>query len=226
MIPNLPLFISISFVLTTVYVIFLFIKSNTVRKSSLFIVLLWTVVLSILSYAGLYHYQEGDTYSRFVYILLPSIIFMVFLLRNKANYETRDFKWSTALHIVRLPIELLLFQLAVRKWIPMEMTYEGWNYDIIPGVTAVILVAWMNYRKIDYKLLLGWNIVSLCLVLFILSNGFLSQELLYINFGYAVPNKAIAYFPMVLLAGVIVPIVVYTHISDIILLKKKISEGG
>jgi hypothetical protein len=226
MIPDLPLFISISFVLTTIYVIFFFVKSNTVSKSSLSIVLLWTVLLSVLSYMGWYHYQEGDNYSRFVYILLPSMIFLVFLLRSKANYEIRDFRWSTALHMVRFPIELLLFQLALRKWIPMEMTYEGWNYDIIPGITAVILVVWMNYRKIDYRLLLGWNIVSLCLVLFILSNGFLSQELLYKNFGYSVPNKAIAYFPMVLLAGVIVPIVVYTHISDIILLKKKIAEGS
>lgn len=224
MIPNLPLFISLSFILTTVYTLLFFFKSNSFRKKTLVIVLFWVILLSILSYLGLYHYQKGDSYSRFIYILLPSALFLIYLVRDKSNYEKRDFRWSTALHIVRLPIELLLFQLAIRKWIPMEMTYEGWNFDIIPGITAFFLVVWMNYKRIDYRLLLGWNIISLFLVLFILSNGFLSQELLYKHFGYSIPNKAIAYFPMVLLAGIIVPVVVYTHISDIILLRKKIME--
>ena len=156
--------------------------------------------------------------SSFGFILIPTTIFILYLLRNKAFYKERDIRWSTALHIVRFPIELLLFQLAIKEWIPMEMTYKGWNFDIIPGVTAIVLVIWMNYKTINRKFLIIWNIIGLCLVLFILTNGVLSQEMLYQKFGYSIPNKGIAYFPIILLAGVIVPIVIYTHISDIILL--------
>lgn len=221
MVPNLPLYLSISFIILTVYVVFMFVKSNKLTKTTLAIVFVWSVLISVLSYIGMYHYQEEDTVSRFGFILIPTTIFIIYLLRNKIFYKERDIRWSTALHIVRFPIELLLFQLAIKEWIPMEMTYKGWNFDIIPGVTAIVLVIWMNYKTINKKFLIGWNIIGLCLVLFILTNGVLSQEMLYQKFGYSIPNKGIAYFPIILLAGVIVPIVIYTHISDIILLVKR-----
>ncbi|MBA6156576.1 hypothetical protein H3Z83_08630 [Tenacibaculum sp. S7007] len=221
MIPNLPLYISVSFVLLAIYTIFIFSKSNNLKPSTLPIILGWSIFICVLSYLGVYHYQEGDSISRFGFVLIPTIIFIIYLLRDKSFREERDFRWSTAVHIVRFPVELLLFQLAIREWLPMEMTYEGWNFDIIPGITSIILVIWMQYKKVNRKLLLVWNIIGLFLILFILTNGFLSQELLYQEFEYSVPNKGIAYSPVILLAGVIVPIVIYTHISDIILLVKR-----
>ncbi len=221
MIPNLPLYISISFIVLTVYVIFMFVKSNNLQKSALPVLVAWVVLISILSYLGVYHYQEGDTVSRFGLVLIPISLFIIYLLRNKTFYEGRDLRFSIAVHMVRFPVELLLFQLAIREWLPIEMTYKGWNFDIIPGLTSIILVLWMNYKAVNRKILLGWNIMGLFFILFILTNGFLSQELLYKNFGYSVANKGIAYFPIILLAGIIVPIVIYTHISDILLLTKK-----
>ncbi len=220
MIPNLPLYISISFVVLAIYAVFIFSKSNNLKPSTLPIVLGWSIFICVLSYLGVYHYQEGDSLSRFGLVLIPIIIFIIYLLRDKSFYKDRDFRWSTAVHMVRLPVELLLYQLAIREWLPMEMTYEGWNFDIIPGITSIILVIYMNYKEVNRKLLLAWNIMGLFLILFILTNGFLSQELLYQKFGYSVANKGIAYSPIILLAGVIVPIVIYTHISDIILLVK------
>lgn len=221
MIPNLPLYISVSFVLLTIFVLFVFSKSNKLQSNTLPIIFCWSVLICVLSYLGVYHYQEGDSYSRFGLVFVPITIFIVYLLRNKSFRAERDFRYSTAIHIVRFPVELLLYQLAVREWLPMEMTYKGLNFDIIPGVTAIVLVIYMNYKPIHKKLLLGWNVIGLFLILFILTNGILSQELLYQKFGYSVPNRGIAYPPIILLAGVIVPIVIYTHISDILLLLKK-----
>ena len=221
MIQDLPLYIPISFLLITVYVVFAFAKSNKVKKSTLPIILGWSVLISILASIGFYQYTEGDTFSTFPLVLIPAAIFIVYLCRNKSFYKNRDLRWSIAVHIVRFPVELLLFQLAVRELLPMEMTYKGLNFDIIPGITSILLLIWMKFGTVNKKILLGWNIMGLIFILFILSNGFLSQELLYKNFGYSVPNRAITYFPIILLGGVIVPIVIYTHISDILLLSKK-----
>lgn len=220
MIPNLPIYISISFLLITGYVIFAFVKSNQLKKSTLPIILVWSVLICVLAYFGVYHYEEGDKVSTFPFVMVPPAIFIVYLIRNKF-YLNRDFSWSTAVHIVRFPVELLLLQLAIRELLPMEMTYKGWNFDIIPGITSILILLWMKFGTINRKFLLVWNIVGLILIFFILSNGFLSQEMFYKNFGYSVPNTAITYFPIILLGGVIVPIVIYTHISDIILLSKK-----
>ena len=221
MIPNLPLYVSVSFIIIAIYSIYAFAKSNQLKKYTLSILISWSVFISILSYLGVYHYQESDKGVRFLLVLIPLIIFIVYLIRHKSFYEHRDFRWSTAVHIVRFPVEFLLYKLALEKWIPIEMTFEGWNFDIILGITSIILVVLLNFKKVNRTLLLYWNIIGLIFILFIFSNGFLSQELFYKNFGYSVPNKGITYFPIILLVGVIVPIVVYTHITDILLLTKK-----
>ena len=221
MIPDLPIYISISFVLITGYIVFAFTKANTLKRTTLPMLLSWSVLISGMSYLGIYQYQDGDKISRFIFVLLPITLFIVYLVRDKSFYRNRDLRWSTAIHIVRLPVELLLFQLAIRDWLPMEMTFKGWNFDVIPGITSILILLWMKFGVVNKKLLLSWNILGLIFILCILTNGFLSQELFYKKFKYAVANKAIAYFPMVLLAGVIVPIVIYTHITDVILLSRK-----
>ncbi len=218
---DLPVYIPTAFILITIYIIFAFVKSNNLKKTTLPIIFGWSVLISILASIGFYQYTEGDKFSTFPLVLIPAAIFIGYLCKNKSFYEKRDLKWSIAVHIVRFPVELLLFQLAVRDLLPIEMTFKGWNFDIIPGITSIFLLIWMKFRSVDNKILLGWNILGLILIFFILSNGFLSQELLYKKFGYTVPNKAITYFPMILLGGVIVPVVIYTHISDILILLKK-----
>ncbi|MDD7915965.1 hypothetical protein [Polaribacter ponticola] len=163
MINDLPLYIPVSFFIITIYIVFTFVKSNAIKKSTLPIIIGWSILISILAYFGVYHYTEGDQYSTFPLVIVPPGIFIIYLLRNKF-YENRNLKWSTAVHIVRFPVELLLFQLAIRELLPMEMTYEGWNFDIIPGVTSILLLLWMKYKSINSKFLLGWNILGLLFI--------------------------------------------------------------
>jgi hypothetical protein len=49
-----------------------------------------------------------------------------------------------------------------------------------------------------------------------------NTELPFQQFGFAQPNRAVNYFPYVLLPDTIAPIVIWTHISDIIKLRKEI----
>lgn len=221
MISDLLIYIPASFLVITAYILYVFTKSNNLKQSTLPMLLGWSILISVLAYFGVYQYKEGEVFSRFIFVLLPITLFIVYLVKNKSFYKNRNLRWSTAVHIVRFPVELLLFQLAIRELLPMEMTYEGWNFDIIPGITSMLLLLWIKFGKINKKVLLGWNILGLIFILFILTNGILSQELLFERFGYSVPNLAIPYFPFILLAGVIVPIVIYTHITDIILLSSK-----
>ena len=70
-------------------------------------------------------------------------------------------------------------------------------------------------------MLIIWNILALLLVLFIFANGILSSELPIQIFGFEQSNRAINYFPFILLPATIIPIVIYTHITDIIKLWKE-----
>ncbi|WP_108870254.1 hypothetical protein [Aquimarina aquimarini] len=89
------------------------------------------------------------------------------------------------------------------------------------GITAPVIGWSFLKNKISKQLLLGWNIVELALVLFILINGILSAKFPFQQFGFEQPNRGINYFPFVLLPATIVPIVIWTHLSDIIKLRKK-----
>ncbi len=119
-------------------------------------------------------------------------------------------------------MEIVLLQLFIHKMIPELMTFEGRNFDIIMGITAPIINFLYIKKWLGKKGLLGWNMIGLCLILFILVNGLLSAELPFQQFGFEQPNKAVTYFPFVLLPATVVPIVVWTHLTDIIKLIKKI----
>jgi len=79
---------------------------------------------------------------------------------------------------MRLPVELVLYQLFLQRIIPGIMTFRGWNFDILTGISAIPLTI---YRVISPKgpgrtLLLLWNVtgilplsVIVCIAFFICS---------------------------------------------------------
>jgi len=224
MIENLPNWIDLTFVVTCLLTIVLFYFSNGKPKKLTLLIVAWSMIQSVLAYIGFY--QITDTIPpRFGLVLIPATILIIYgLLHNQQRWfiEKRNTKISTYLHAVRLPVEIVLFGLFTHKMIPELMTFEGRNYDIVMGITAPIIGYLFMKQKISKKILLAWNIVGLILVLFILFNGILSSELPFQQFGFEQPNRGINYFPFVLLPATIVPIVIWTHISDIIKLRKEI----
>jgi hypothetical protein len=63
-------------------------------------------------------------------------------------------------------------------------------------------------------------VIGVFFVCFILINGILSSELPFQQFAFEQPNRAVNFFPFILLPAVIVPIVIWTHITDIIKLSR------
>jgi len=224
MIENLPNWIALTFIVTCLLTIGLFHFSNGKPKRLTLLIIIWSVIQSILAYIGFY--QITDTIPpRFGLVLIPTTFLIIYgLLPRQQRWflKQRETKISTFLHSVRLPVEIVLFGLFTHKMIPELMTFEGRNYDILMGITAPIIGYLFMVEKASKKTLLVWNIIGLILVLFILFNGILSSELPFQQFGFEQPNRGINYFPFVLLPATIVPIVIWTHLSDIIKLKKEI----
>jgi hypothetical protein len=227
MITALPNWIEILFLGIWLLTIVLFYYSNSKPKKLTVLLIFWSVINSILAYTGFYNDTESIP-PRFALVLVPSIALIVYgLLAKQRNwiYEQRNTKISTFLHAIRLPIEVVLLELFIHKMVPELMTFEGRNFDIIIGASAPIIGFLFLKNIVSKKGLLIWNVIGLLFVTFILFNGLLSAELPFQQFGFEQPNKAVMYFPFVLLPAVIVPIVIWTHLSDIIKLLKEIKTS-
>jgi len=222
MIASLNNWIEIVFILVVIAAIGFFYYSNGKPKYLTLLIIVWSFIQSMLAYNNFY--QKVDTIPpRFAFVLAPTtLLFIYAFLPKQIEWAVRNRKLtvSTFLHTIRIPIEIILLQLFLNKMIPELMTFQGRNFDILAGITAPIIGLLLLYKKIDKQLLLIWNCGALFLVLFILTNGLLSAELPIQQFGFEQPNRAVTFFPFVLLPATVVPIVIYTHIIDIIKLRR------
>ena len=65
---------------------------------------------------------------------------------------------------LRLPLELLMHQTAVAGVMPEQMSYSGRNFDIVTGITAVLLALWLRGGCPPRSLVVGWNVMGLLLL--------------------------------------------------------------
>ncbi len=100
--------------------------------------------------------------------LLPHVVFVV-ILGSVSPYGRRlalglPIAALIGLQAFRIPVELLLHGLYEEGIAPVQVTYLGWNFDIVTGLTAVP-VAWLAARgKAPRALLVTWNILGLALL--------------------------------------------------------------
>ncbi|MGC2237939.1 MAG: hypothetical protein WA584_17395 [Pyrinomonadaceae bacterium] len=225
MIENLPGYISISFILTTFLTIgFLFyavkqtVFDTTPAKIVISLISFWIFVSAILAVGGFYQNTSTVPPRLFLFAVLPALLLIIslFIFARKSFIEPLPLKILTILHIVRIAVELILHQLYENKLIPQIMTFEGWNFDILSGITAPIIF-WLAFRggKTNRTLLIVWNIFALLLLINIVTIAILSVASPIQKFAFDQPNRAVLYFPFIWLAAIIVPIVLFSHLASL-----------
>ena len=177
----------------------------------------WLFFQWMLSAKGYYLNFTGKP-PRIIVAILPPIfiILLITLFKKKAWLTLFSLKTLTWIHIIRIPVELILWGLYIDKQIPQLMTFEGRNFDVISGLTAP-LIAYFCFSKNMWnkKIALGWNILCLGLVLNILIHGILSTPVSFQKFAFDQPNVAVAFFPFIWLPSFVVPVVIFCHVTSI-----------
>jgi hypothetical protein len=228
MLESTPWLLDVAFFATALTALLFFHWSNERPARITMLLLVWGLLQCVLAYNGFFENVEARP-PRFGLVLIPGFMAIGYGLTPKAlrwAAARRNLYISTFLHSVRLPVELTLHYLFTLALVPELMTYTGRNFDVIIGITAPI-VGYLYYKgQLSASLLLVWNVVGLLLVGFILVNGVLSSELPFQQFAFDQPNAAMKYAPYVLLPALIVPLVIYTHLTDLLLLKKKKNESA
>lgn len=205
--------------ITFLSVIGLYFSSGKDTKT-LIIFCAWTGLVGLLSASGFYQNTEALP-PRIITVLIPSV-FIVTYLYKVLELEQLKTGWLIAVHVLRIPVELILFELYQQGQVPALMTLSGWNFDIVSGLTSIVVLALYMKGKLSVKLLLTWNVIALSLLVAIVAIALLSAPTPIQQFAFDEPNIAPLYFPFTFLPAVVVPIVLLSHL---LLFRSALNQG-
>lgn len=165
---------------------------------------LWVAATGLLGVSGLL--------ARFVlpppllFVLFAGVVLAVALVRSPAGERLAmhvPLAWLVGFQAFRIPVELMLHQLHVEGVIGVQMTYAGLNFDIVTGVSAVVVAALLAVERCPVWLVWLWNVVGLGLLITIVSIAVLSMPLPFRQFD-GPANTMVAGLPFVWLPTMIV----------------------
>ena len=222
---NLPVYVSILFILTALFSIWLFAKATHYTKLFLVFIGIWVVFQSLLGIKGFYNAAATMT-KRFPLLFGPMLIVILLLFataKGRTFIDRLDLKALTIFHIIRIPVEIVLLLLFTHQLIPRAMSFEGRNFDILSGLSApIIYYLYFVSKKIGNTGLLIWNIICILLLLNVVSSAILSLPDRYEVHGFEQANIALGYFPFMLLPAALVPMALFANLAAIreLLVKK------
>src|SRR5688572_26429495 len=222
---TLPIYIALFFGIITAITVLFFYAATRQSKPVLIILVALLAINAILASTGLY--TVTDTIPpRFVLAIGPPLLLIVALFltsKGREFIDNFDLRLLTALHTIRIPVEIVLFLLCIHKTIPAVMTFEGRNFDILSGITAVLIYFIMFHKgRYNNRILLIWNFICIGLLVNIVTIAILSAPFLFQQMAFDQPNVAVLYFPFVWLPAVVVPLVLFSHLASIRILIKEI----
>jgi hypothetical protein len=112
----------------------------------------------------------------------------------------------------RIPVELLLHRLATEEVIPRVMTYTGWNFDIVTGISAAFLGLLLARGYVAPLVLRAWNVIGILLLANIVTIAILAAPVPFQVFRGGPPNTLPSSFPYVWLPTVFVQLALAGHI--------------
>jgi len=188
----------------------------------------WGIGIGMMVWLGLqgllaqqqFYLASFDLPPRALVALLPPMLLIVglliFLWRSE-YFKQLSLKSMTYIQVFRLPLEFFVLSgLATAGYIPHVMTYYGRNPDIWVGLTAPI-IAYLYFSKkwVSWKVLLGWHVLSLLLLINITSHAILSMPYPFQQVGLEQPNIGVFHFPYIWLPTLLVGVGYFCHIIAI-----------
>ncbi len=225
MIESLPAYVSITFILTTFVTVGFLTRSIKSRaddefpgKLAIALLFFWLIFQAVIAIGGLYLITDTFPPRIFLFAFAPALLtILLYFIFFRSNFiELLPLKVLTWLHVIRIPVELVLYWLFIGGLVPREMTFEGWNFDILSGITAPI-IALLAFRggSVNRPLLIVWNIAALALLFNIVAIAVLALPGPTQQIAFDHPNIAVTFFPFIWLPAVVVPIVFFSHLASL-----------
>lgn len=189
-------------------------------------IIVWIVYVLILAFTeSLKNLELPPRFPLLLFVPL-FVLAIIFYSRNKDNAAFKDLplQWTSLYQSFRILVETILLYTFYKGIIPVAATFEGYNFDIIIGLTALPIGFFFAKNVQKYKgILLAWNIWGILMVLFV---GFIIGTSFYLPsiWGSEVPLVSFDFvsFPYILIPGFLAPSAIFMHIVSIIQIRNQI----
>jgi len=203
---------------------------ETTQQRNIFIktligLIVWVGLISLLAINGFFSDFSKMPPRPALAVLLPLPVILVTAFSKKGSDLLRAIPphWLIGMQAFRILVEILLWRALLLNLLPIQMTFEGYNFDALSGLLA-IPVAMIIKKKWSPSISLAYNIIGLLLLLNILVIAVLSMPTPLRCFMNEPANTLVGEFPFIYLPAVLVVIAYSLHIfslRQIWLLRKK-----
>lgn len=207
--------VDLSFLLITLLSMILFHLGTGRNRKVAVVSIVWIIVAGIIAYSGFFE-DDASLPSRFPLIPVSAAALCLYFYRI-VDITKVDMRMLLAVHALRFPVELVLHRLYLQRKVPVIMTFDGWNFDIGIGLSAIILLCYsfIAHRKLPDSFFLIWNATGIVFLAVIISIAILSSPVPFQTFAFDQPNVAVLEFPFTYLPLYVVPVVLASHLLAI-----------
>jgi hypothetical protein len=120
--------------------------------------------------------------------------------------------WAlVAIQGFRFPLELAMHALVARGIMPTHMSYSGRNFDIVTGITAIVVALLVKTGYAGHRLVSAWNVLGLALLVNVVTVAIASTPM-FRAFGDDRVVTFVAFPPFVWLPAVMVVAALAGHL--------------
>jgi len=189
----------------------------------------WFVYVYLISKSGIM--QDFGLPPRFpILLILPAFTFIaIAMIRNKRSkiFEVIPTSWTVFYQSFRIIIESLFVATVAEGILHPEVTFQGYNYDIIFAITALIVgLGVYQFKWLSERIVLYWNYLGLgviAVIIFLFTTTVYVPELWGKSETWA--SVDLTTFPFTLVPAFLMPSAVMIHIFSIIGLKRKLNRS-
>lgn len=201
-------------------------RKKKIFRKVLYTIVGWTIFISALALSGFLQ-QFSSFPPRLMIVLAVPLVTMIIVTFSMTTGELLlhiEPRSIVRLQVFRLFVEILLWSLYIQNVLPVQMSFEGRNFDVLAGLTAPFAAYFLTQNR---TALVIWNLLSLGLLINIITIAILSLPSPFRVFMNEPANTIVSYFPFVWLPGLLVPLAYGLHFLSLrqLGIVKKISHG-
>jgi hypothetical protein len=131
-----------------------------------------------------------------------------------------------AIQVFRVGVELAFWQLHAEGIAPVQVTFEGRNFDALVGLTAPVIAAGFAFGWWGPKVTIAWNLFGLAMLFNAIGTVATSTPgPLHLNWP-GEPFTAIASWPVIWIPALLAPIGIFLHVVSIFQSVSRRAPGG